>query len=181
MDPLELGTLYQSLERAVARYGERAAYAVPPMKGRPYHPEGREFTWAETWAAVQARKAHYAAAGYGPGHRVAILFDQRPEFIFHHFALNALGCSTVPISPDYLGDEIAYLLDHSEACLALAIEPRLGDVRGAAGGLRHAHPRAALRRPVGTAAASSCPGRRHRPRRHYRGGAALHLGHDRAA
>ena len=131
MDPLELGTLYQSLERAVAQYGERAAYAVPPMRGRPYHPDGREFTWAETWAEVEKRKAHYAAAGYGSGHRVAILFDQRPEFIFHHFALNALGCSTVPISPDYLRDEIAYLLDHSEACLALAIEPRLDDLREA--------------------------------------------------
>jgi len=136
MDPLELGTLYQSLERTVAKYGDRAAYAVPPMKGRAYHPDGREFTWAETWAAVQERKAHYAAAGYGPGHRVAILFDQRPEFVFHHLALNALGCSTVPINPDYRHDEVAYLLDHSEACLALAIEPRLDDIRAAASDLQ---------------------------------------------
>ena len=135
MDLLELGTLYQSLERTVARYADRASYAVPPMKGRPYHPEGREFTWAETWAAVQECRAHYAAAGYGPGHRVAILFDQRLEFVFHHLALNALGCSTVPISPDYQRDEIAYLLDHSEACLVLAIEPRLDDVQVAAGDL----------------------------------------------
>ncbi len=135
MDPFDLGTLYQSLERTVAAYGARAAYAVPPMKGRAYHPEGREFTWAETWAAVQDRRAHYAASGYGPGHRIAILFDQHPEFVFHHFALNALGCSTVPINPDYQSDEIAYLLDHSEACLALAVEPRLDDVRAAMGGL----------------------------------------------
>ncbi len=135
MDPLELGTLYQSLERTVAKHGSRAAYAVPPMQGRPYHPEGREFTWAETWAAVQDRKRHYASAGYGPGHRVAILFEQRPEFVFHHLALNALGCSTVPISPDYRRDEIAYLLGHSEACLALAVEARLDDVRAAGSNL----------------------------------------------
>ncbi len=135
MDPFELGTLYQSLERTVAKYGDRAAYAVPPMQGRAYYPDGREFTWAETWAAVQERKAHYAAAGYGPGHRIAILFDQRPEFVFHHLALNALGCSTVPINPDYRQDEVAYLLAHSEACLALAIEPRLDDIRLAASSL----------------------------------------------
>ena len=40
-------------------------------------------------------------AGYGLGHRVAILFAQRPEFFFHYYALNALGCSVVPINPDY--------------------------------------------------------------------------------
>ena len=49
----------------------------------------------------------YAAAGYGLGHRVAILFAQRPEFFFHYYALNALGCSVVPINPDYRPDEIA--------------------------------------------------------------------------
>ncbi|GAC1401222.1 MAG: ATP-dependent acyl-CoA ligase [Vulcanimicrobiaceae bacterium] len=76
--------------------------------------------------------AWYEAAGYGPGHRVAILFDQRPEFVFHLFALNALGCTVAPISPDYRLDEIAYLLEHSEAVVALSIDSRLEDVRAAA-------------------------------------------------
>ena len=132
MDMLALGTLYHSLERNVARFGSRPAYMVPAMEGRAYHPEGREYSWSETWNEVEARKSRYAAAGYGPGHRVAILFDQRPEFVFHHFALNALGCSTVPISPDYRQEEIAHLLGHSKSCLALAIAPRLDDVRSAA-------------------------------------------------
>lgn len=132
MDALQLGTLYQSLQRTVAQFGERAAYVVPTMRGRAYHPDGKEFTWKQTWDEVQKRKRYYEAAGYGPGHRVAILFDQRPEFVFHHFALNALGCSTVPISPDYRQDEIAFLLEHSEACFALAIDSRLPDVSAAA-------------------------------------------------
>ena len=140
MDPLALGTLYQSLQRAVATYPDHAAYCVPPMAGRSYHPDGVEFTWAETWAEVEKRRQHYAAAGYGPGHRVAILFEQHPEFVFHHFALNALGCSTVPISPDYKLDEIAYLLEHSEACAALAIPQRLADVEAAAATLARRPP-----------------------------------------
>ena len=131
-DPLSLGTLYQSLERTVAKYGDRPAYAVPPMRGRAYHPEGKEFTWNETYAAVQERIRYYRRAGYGPGHRVAILFDQRPEFIFHHFALNALGCSTVPISPDYRHDELVYLLGHSESCVALGVKERLASLQAAA-------------------------------------------------
>ncbi len=131
-DPIEFGTLYDSLKRAVARYPSNDAYVVPPMPKRPYHPDGVTFTWQQTWDEVQKRIAWYRAAGYGPGHRVAILFDQRPEFIFHHYALNALGCTVAPISPDYRLDEISYLLEHSEAVVALAIDSRMDDVRAAA-------------------------------------------------
>ena len=121
-DPVDFGTIYQSLERAVARYPHNDAYVVPAMPKRPYHPDGVTFTWKQTWDEVQKRIAWYRERGYGPGHRVAILFDQRPEFVFHHYALNALGCTVAPISPDYRLDEIAYLLEHSEAVVALAIE-----------------------------------------------------------
>ena len=135
MDALALGTLYQSLQRSVAKYGDRPAYAVPPMAGRAYYPEGKEYTWNETFSAVQERIRFYREAGYGPGHRVAILFEQRPEFVFHHFALNALGCSTVSVSPDYRHDEIVYLLEHSECCVAFGIKERLADLQAASNAL----------------------------------------------
>ncbi len=135
MDALALGTLYQSLQRSVAKYGDRPAYAVPPMAGRAYYPEGKEYTWNETFSAVQERIRFYRDAGYGPGHRVAILFEQRPEFVFHHFALNALGCSTVSVNPDYRHDEIVYLLEHSECCVAFGIKERLADLQAASNAL----------------------------------------------
>ena len=34
MDALAYGTLYDTLQRTVARWGERPAYAVPAMPGR---------------------------------------------------------------------------------------------------------------------------------------------------
>jgi acyl-CoA synthetase (AMP-forming)/AMP-acid ligase II len=58
---------------------------------------------------MESLRRIYQAAGYGLGHRVAILFEQRPEFVFHYYALNALGCSVVPINPDYRRDEIRYV------------------------------------------------------------------------
>ncbi|WP_313330325.1 AMP-binding protein [Sphingobium yanoikuyae] len=125
-------TLYGTFLDTVSRWGERSAYAVPPMEGRPYHPDGFEISWNATAAGVERMRTCYAAAGYGLGHRVAILFHQRPEFLFHFFALNALGCSVVPINPDYRVDEIAYLLEHSEAHLVLGIDARLDDLRAAA-------------------------------------------------
>lgn len=132
VDPRSFGTLYDSLQRAVSRFADRPAYMVPPMEGRAYHPAGATFTWRETLERANALRDIYDEAGYGLGHRVAILFDQRPEFLFHYFALNSLGVSVVPINPDYRHDEIEYLLSHSEASLAISIESRLAQVHEAA-------------------------------------------------
>ncbi|WP_068091671.1 AMP-binding protein [Novosphingobium rosa] len=132
VDRAEARTLYETFQDTVQRWGPRAAYAVPPMAGRPYHPDGFEISWDDTAAGVEAMRQRYGAAGYGLGHRVAILFHQRPEFLFHFFALNVLGVSVVPVNPDYRVDEIAYLLEHSEARLLLGIDSRLNDLREAA-------------------------------------------------
>ena len=131
MDASTYGTLYDSLRRTARTYGARPAYAVPPMKSRTYHPDGWEVTWAQTLAAVEEKKALYREAGYGYGHRVAMLFNQRPEFFFHYYALNALGVSVVPINPDYRRDEIRYVVEHSESSIALVIDERLEDMRAA--------------------------------------------------
>ncbi len=136
MDASHYGTLYQSLLKAVERFPDHAAYAVPPMAGRSYHPEGWEISWRETFAEVERYKAVYAQAGYGIGHRVAILFDQRPEFVFHYLALNALGVSVVPLNPDYRREEIHYVVEHSESCLLVGIDRRADDLKAIEADLR---------------------------------------------
>jgi acyl-CoA synthetase (AMP-forming)/AMP-acid ligase II len=132
MDALKYGTLYESLQRTVAKYGERPAYAVPPRAGRSYHPHGWEITWNETQRGVEVKKRIYQQAGFRRGQRVAMLFDQRPEFFFHYYALNALGVSVVPINPDYRVEEIRYVVEHSEASLAVAVDARLPDMQSVA-------------------------------------------------
>lgn len=128
MDASHYGTLYQSLQKAVQRFPDNAAYSVPPMPGRAYHPDGWEISYRETAAQVEKMKAIYAQAGYGIGHRVAILFDQRPEFVFHYYALNALGVSVVPINPDYRVEEIHYVVEHSESSLIVGVDKRAADL-----------------------------------------------------
>ncbi len=128
MDASHYGTLYQSLQKAVAKYPDNAAYSVPPAAGRNYHPDGWEVSYRETLAQVERLKAIYASAGYGLGHRVAILFEQRPEFVFHYFALNALGVSVVPVNPDYRREEIHYLVEHSESSLIVGVDSRTEDL-----------------------------------------------------
>jgi acyl-CoA synthetase (AMP-forming)/AMP-acid ligase II len=90
-------------------------------------PQGLEYSYADVLQIVEGLKQRYETAGYGLGHRVALLLDMRPEFFFHYLALNGLGCGIVPVNPDYRHDELLYLAEHSEADLAVVLPGRTAD------------------------------------------------------
>jgi crotonobetaine/carnitine-CoA ligase len=125
-------TVFEAFLATAKAAPDHVFLCAPPAPGRAYHPDGVEFTYAQTRAAVLALRESYGAAGYGHGHRVALLLENRPEFFFHYLALNALGVSVVPINPDYRHDELLYQMEHSEADLAVVIESRMGDLEAVA-------------------------------------------------
>ena len=87
IDPLDYGTLAASLARTVATYGKRPALVVPPMPKHAYHPNGIEFTWAQTAAAAAEWQARYAAAPPP---------DTRPATGSRFSSINApSSCSTI--------------------------------------------------------------------------------------
>src|SRR5689334_12226361 len=88
--------------------------------------------WGEAAAAVERLRAAYAGAGYGHGHRVGLLLENRPAFFLHWLALNRLGASVVPINPELRSAELQYLLDHSGMCLAVTLPERRAGLRAAA-------------------------------------------------
>jgi crotonobetaine/carnitine-CoA ligase len=110
----------------------RPFVCIPPMPGRDYLPGGAEYTYGETLERALALREVYGAAGFGHGHRVATLLENRPEFYVHWLALNSLGVGIVPINPDYRHDEILYQMDHSEADLAVAVSRRVADLQSVA-------------------------------------------------
>jgi crotonobetaine/carnitine-CoA ligase len=116
---------------AVQRWPDRPFLIVPPNADRGYLGEGCEITYAAADAEIAALKAAYRTAGYGLGHRVAMLMENRPEHVLHRLALNALGVGCVPINPDYRPAETAYLLEHSEPALVLVIEARRAQIEAA--------------------------------------------------
>ena len=97
-----------------------------------YGIEAGEQGYGDALARIEALRERYAAAGYGHGHRAGLLLENRPAFFAHWFALNALGVSVVPINNDMRSAELAYLLEHSEACLVIALAERLDDLHTAA-------------------------------------------------
>ena len=158
------GTVFETFAATAEGAPAHPFLIVPARADRKWHPGGVDYSYGQTLAEVERLRDTYAAAGYGHGHRVSILLENRPEFFFHYLALNAIGACIVPINPDYRHDEIAYLLDHSEVELAVVLPHRVADVTKA-GAERakplpvvnaHAMP-AALPRPSGPAPGKGTP------------------------
>jgi acyl-CoA synthetase (AMP-forming)/AMP-acid ligase II len=98
---------------------------IPARTDRAYFPAGIELSYGEVATRVENLRALYAAAGYGHGHRVCLLLENRPDFIVHWFALNAIGASVVPINPAYRAAELDYLLSHAEPDLIVALHHQM--------------------------------------------------------
>ena len=75
-------------------------------RSRDYDPEGLLWSYAEVAERVTWLIEHYAAAGYGHGHRVSLVLENRPAFMLHFLALNALGCWVVPLNPEFRHDDL---------------------------------------------------------------------------
>lgn len=125
-------TIGDAFRRAVGAYPSNAFLAVPANAARAYHRRGFEIDFAAAGREIARLVGIYREAGVGLGHRVGMLLENRPEHFLHKLALNSLGASCVPINPDYRPAEIAYLLAHSQADLALVIAGRRDHVQAAA-------------------------------------------------
>jgi acyl-CoA synthetase (AMP-forming)/AMP-acid ligase II len=130
-------TIAAAFTAAVEAYPDRPFLIVPANGERGYLPAGFEITYGEAGRRIAELAALYRQRGYGVGHRVATLLENRPEHVLHTLALNSLGVCCVPINPDYRAAEIAYLLDHSEPDLVLTLAARQASIQEALGQSMH--------------------------------------------
>lgn len=125
-------TVHQAFCDTASRYGAQPFLCILPETADAYAIAAGELSYARAADAIETLRAAYAAAGYGHGHRVGLLLENRPAFFLHWFALNALGMSVVPINPDLRAAELEYLTGHSEIALAVALPSRHADLLAAA-------------------------------------------------
>lgn len=118
---MDLPTLWHAVADTAKTQGSLPCLAVPPRAVRDYQPEGLLWSYAEVGERVTLLIERYAAAGFGHGHRVSLVLENRPEFMLHFLALNALGCWVVPLNPEFRHDDLTYVLGHSDVDLIVSL------------------------------------------------------------
>ena len=143
---------------AVAPDGVRASGALPAcspatlLRRAAAHPDRialrhkdlgiwREYSWRDyaQWVARQARAFH--ALGVARGDRVAILADNRPEWVVGDMALQAIGAVVVGVYSTSPSAEVEYVLAHSESVVCVVEDEeqldKIVQVRDQLPALRH--------------------------------------------
>ena len=117
MPDLLPATIYERFEKSVEEFSVRPFLHIPHQACQKYSETAIDFTFEGLFAEVSKLLNHYQEQGYGAGHRVAFLLENRAEFFQHFFALNALGVCVVPLNPDSTPAELSYVVSNSEVSL----------------------------------------------------------------
>lgn len=139
-------TIHDAFTASAARTPQADFLYIEPVTAEVYGIAPGATAWADAAAEVERLRRAYARAGWGHGHRVGLLLENRPAFLCHWFALNALGVSVVPINAEMRLAELTYLIGHSEIGLVVTLPQRARDLEAAA---------AEARRPLHTMAAEA--------------------------
>jgi long-chain acyl-CoA synthetase len=78
------------------------------------------WTWAQVLEEVRAFAIGLSILGVRRGDTIAIVGDNRPRLYWSMMAAQSLGAIPVPMYQDAVAEELAYVLAHSEAKLAVA-------------------------------------------------------------
>ena len=135
MTPTSAPSVAAAFATTAERARDRPFFLVLPETAHAYGIAPRTITYAEAAADIARLRAAYAAAGYGAGHRIGLMLENRPAFLLHWIALNGLGAAVVPLSPDLRPAELEYLVQHSEIVLGVAAAPHVNALRSVASNL----------------------------------------------
>lgn len=114
-----MDNVYLAFADSARRFPDHDFLHIPLAAARHYRDSAVDLSYGQALISVDQLRQRYRQAGYGAGHRVALLLQNRPEFLLHWFALNSLGTSVVPVNDEMSADEQAYIIDHSEAVVLL--------------------------------------------------------------
>ncbi len=112
---MAIHTLCELVRNSVERFAPKVAFS---MFG------GEEVTYAEAGRRIEKVQQILTGAGLRPGDKVALLSSNMPNWGVCYFAVTSAGMVVVPILPDFSGEELDMIIEHSEA-RALLVSDRL--------------------------------------------------------
>ena len=119
MNPDSCANLPRMLFDQAARLGDRP-FLWAKRDGR-YRP----LSWRQAAAEASRLSRGLRALGIGPGGRVALIAENRPEWLISDVAVMAAGAITVPAYTTNAPDDHLHVLTNSGAKAAIVSGPRL--------------------------------------------------------
>jgi len=112
---MTFNTLYELVRHSVTEFASKIAFTMF---------DGEEVTYAEAGGRIAKVQELLTGAGLRPGDKVALLSSNMPNWGICYFAVTSAGMVAVPILPDFSGEELDMIVEHSEA-KALLVSDRL--------------------------------------------------------
>jgi long-chain acyl-CoA synthetase len=72
-------------------------------------------SWQDYYDRVRFLALGLLQLGYTPGDKLAVIGDNRPEWLYSELAIQALGGAVVGIYPDSHLEQVQYIIDHSDS------------------------------------------------------------------
>ena len=108
-------TLPKLLVQQAARHGDRRVALREKEFGI-----WQSFTWEDYLRHVREFALGLVSLGLAPGDKVAIVGDNRPEWVFAELAALAAGGVPLGIYKDSTATEVGYVIDNSDAVVVVA-------------------------------------------------------------
>ncbi|GAB4158113.1 MAG: long-chain fatty acid--CoA ligase [Candidatus Promineifilaceae bacterium] len=108
-------TLPQYFQQLATRYGAQKVALRQKEFGI-----WQEFNWQQSYENVRDFALGLIALGMQRGDHVATVGDNDRQYLWGYLALLAVGGVQVGLFTDAISNEIAYIVDHSDACFVLA-------------------------------------------------------------
>src|SRR4030067_3803838 len=83
----------------------------------------QEFTWKEYHEHVKYFSLGLVSLGLSPGDKVAIIGDNRPEWVWGEVAAQAAGAVPLGLYQDSTLKEVSYIIDQSDSIFVVAQGP----------------------------------------------------------
>ncbi|MBQ1733149.1 MAG: long-chain fatty acid--CoA ligase [Bacteroidales bacterium] len=130
---MEVTRLFDILDRYLQEYPEQKVALAGKV-----NTEWREYSPKEYYDLVNCISCGLLEDGIKPGDKVALISGNKPEWNMVDMAVMQLGCIIVPVYPTISESDYEYILNHSEAKIAIVEGAKIAEkIKSVSANLQH--------------------------------------------